>query len=191
MNKDLILGQLQHQAVGIAATVDANAQAAVDKKTASVELLDAVVEAIRPALRALASRIVIERVESSAGKTEKTLDEPGIYVSSVGVPILDRPGPRPAAGRWQGTDLFLCREGSFVMLSYDGEVDRAGVSKWGAAVVELTTRDVVDMFNLTVVMDAIARAMAEQAGGNTGKRTEQMRAQATRLRALVTLVRSI
>lgn len=189
-NVKLYLSQLQHQAVGVATAVAANEEAMADKKTASVELLDAVVEAVRPALRAMSSRIVTSRVTSGAGTTETALDEPGLYLTCIGPP-RDRPGPYATAGSWQGTDLFLCREGSFVMLSYDGELDRAGVSKWAAAVVELATRDIVDMFPLPVVLDAIARAMSAQANGNTTKRTEQIRNQADRLRALVTLVRSL
>lgn len=184
------LNQLSAQAIGVAAAVDANAQALVDKKNASVELLDAVVNAVRPALRAMSSRIVTSRITSPAGTTETALDEPGLYLTCL-PPMRDRPGPYITAGAWQGTDVFLCREGSFVMLSYDGEANRDGVSKWAGAVVELASRDVVDMFPLPVVMDAIARAMATQANGNTTRRTEQIRNQADRLRALVTLVRSL
>jgi hypothetical protein len=181
MSTNWILSQLKHQARGVADATDANAAAAADKKTVSVELLDAVVEAVRPALRALASRIVIARAVSGAGTTEKTLDEPGLFLAST--------GPAPATpGK---ADLFLCREGSFVLLGYDEAVDVGGVRQWKAAVVELATRDVVDMFPLAVVLDSIARALVEQAKSNTTKRTQEMVNQAARLRALVTLVRSI
>lgn len=177
----LKLAQLHAQARGVADVTATADVAAADKKAASVELLDAVVEAVRPALRALASRIVIARAVSGAGTTEKTLDEPGLYLAST--------GPAPATpGK---ADLFLCREGSFVMLGYDDEVDVGGVRQWKAAVVELASRDVIDMFPIAVVLDAIARALAAQANGNAVKRTQKIQEQAARLRALVTLVRSI
>lgn len=181
-NERLKLAQLNAQARGIADVTAAADAAIADKKTASVELLDQVVDAVRPALRALSSRITIARSTSSTGTTtDKTLDEPGLYLAST--------GPAPATpGK---ADLFLCREGSFVLLGYDDEVEVGGVRRWQAAVVELASRDVVDMFPLPVVLDAIARAMAEQVNGNSARRTKQIVDQAARLRALVTLVRSL
>lgn len=186
---NLRLSQLNAQARGIGAAKDASDAAHADKTTASTELLAAVVEAIRPALRAMSSRIVVKRTMTKEGKTEDFLGEPGVYLASLGP--KPGPGPTPTAGSWQGTDVFLCREGSFAMLSYDGDYDRDGVSKWEAAVVELVARDVVDMFPLPVVLDAITRAMAEQAGPGTARRTQKIQEQAERLRALTKLVNSL
>lgn len=178
---DRILTELAVQARGVAVASDAHISALADKRTASAELLTAVVEAVRPALRAVSSRIIIARVTSGAGMTDTTLDEPGLYLAST--------GPAPATpGK---ADLFLCREGSFVLLGYDDEVEVGGVKRWKAAVVELGVHDVIEMFPLAVVMDAIARALAAQASSNTPRRTKQIEDQAARLRALVTLVRSL
>lgn len=186
-----ILTALAEQARGVAADVEENTVAKADKRSAAAQLLSGVVDAVRPALRAMSSRIVIARVSSGAGKTERTLDEPGVYLASLHAPVPLTPGPQVMAGTWQGTDLFLTRDGSFAMLSYDGVHEAGGVSQWEAAIVELRVEDVVEMFPLAVTLDAIARALTAQVGSNLGRRTKQIEEQAERLRALASLTRSL
>lgn len=190
-----IVTELGVQARGIAQQHNAYEAALADKKAASTDMLAAVVDAIKPALRALSSKIITARVMSrSGGRTEKDgIGVPGLYLASIGPDV--GPGPKTHAGSWQGTDLFVLTDGSFVLLSYEG-THAEDVSEWSAAAVPLTARDVIDMFPIDIILDRIAKAMVEQAGSprtvmvGKEKRIKEIVEQAGRIRALITLVRS-
>lgn len=189
MTRDLAI--LADKAVSVADQHLENEAARVQRTDASAELLNAAVAAVKPALRALSSRIVTARVMSRAGRTDKdAIGVPGIFVASPGVE--QGPGPRLRSDGWFGQDLYLMQDGAWVLLVYDGVDSTAvsGVSEWSSDMVPLSAGDVVEMLPVDVVLDALSRALDKQLEGNRPRRTQEMLDRAARLRALATLVRT-
>lgn len=191
---------MNHRILEIAAKADIVAtqhvdyeSARADKLAAEAQLLYAAVDAVKPALRACSGRIVTARVISGAGRTEKAaIGVPGLFLVSHGPDQGPGPKMRAPAGAWEGRDLFLLEDGSFVLVVYEGAQDtESGISEWGSDLVQLSAPDVVGAFPLASILDALARALDAQVNGGRVKRTQEILARAARLRSLATLVGSL
>jgi hypothetical protein len=161
---------------------------------ANAALLEATVEAHRPALRALASVVGASGTSSGAGTTVEPMPWRGVWLGGEGPTLIAREsaGPLMARGRHGGTRLILDTAGTFVELSYEGPWSNVPgeVSSWTASVALLNSRTVVERYNVNVILDRLAAALLAQANGVSPERAVLLREKADRIQALTKLIRS-
>lgn len=168
-------------------------EAAVEeKRAAEAELLGKVVEAARPALRALSSRILrSERTwwpDSVSTATEKDYhEERGVRLHGEGP---SRDYPRANRGSVEGADLVLLDDGTFARLDWSGSW-----SKWQgegeteeSALTRLSPRDVVESWDVALLASRLHERLEAHATGNAAKRTAAAREKAEKLRAVSQLL---
>ena len=156
-------------------------------------LLERVVELVRPALKAISSRVAVfggEKVNQFFYETE--------YAQWRGISLAqDKPGPKQKlvgtindSGPFEGWDLFLADDGTFRELEYTGRwtkwVDQD--STYRAVERVMTAREVADEYDVEPMLGRIARAIEQQCGDGMPKRTTKNVERAARLRAVVTLL---
>jgi hypothetical protein len=169
-------------------TDSTKAHAAVTE--AEALLLERVVDAARPALRAVSTK------RRTSGRTwwptnsetasEYTTGSAGLRVCGDG-PEYDC--PRANQGKYEGYDLFLLPDGSWIEASYTGSWSRwqgAGDS-WEATERTLTTAEVAAEYDVDVVITAIADAL-EKAHGSREKRTARALERVAKLQAIAKLL---
>jgi len=187
---------LARQAHAIGTSHAANEDAWTQDRAARGELLDAIVDAIGPALRACSSRITCEFTQSSAGITQKYLGVPGIYAGTTG-PMKDIPHPEieprgNGRGRYKGSDLFLMVDKTWLELSYAGPwtTIEGEIGRCIATTRTLGSVDVINEYNISNVVDSLAEALTREARGKRATRTAQLLERADRMRALTKLIRT-
>jgi hypothetical protein len=180
----------------LASVVATEYTASTEAHAAAIEaealLLERVVEAVRPALRAVSTKRRTSgrtwwptNVETS---TEYTAGSYGLRVCGDG-PEYDY--PRANAGKYEGCDLFLLPDGSWIEASYTGSWSRwqgAGDS-WEATERTLTTAEVAAEYDVDAIIAAIADVL-EKAKGSREKSTTRALERAEKIRAIAKLVRS-
>lgn len=168
-------------------------QAAIaERDAAEANLLEALIERIRPALRALSSRIQSrERTwwpdnASTATETDH-FSERGLCVAGGGV---KRDHPRANAGSYEGTDLWLLTEGRFAEVTYSGHWSRwqGAASAWEASLTSRTTAQIAHDYDVDEIVATISEAL-DKATGSREKTTTKARERAEQIRAVTTLLR--
>ena len=177
--------------------------AAADRRQAAAEVLERLLEAVRPACRALASRVAISCTESPAGTTTEPAAWRGLFLTGTGPKLVGRtaveqPGYAreawPERGRHGGTRLLLRDDGKLVEMAYDGPWSNVPgeVSSWRASAAVLEPIEAVARgYHLDAIAEAIGTALDAQAGGASRERAAELRAKAERLRALAQIVRGL
>lgn len=168
-----------------------------EDRAARADLLSAVVDAIRPALRSCGSRIAYNYTKSREGATHKHMEVAGIYVGSATNKTKAQPGPEytvrgEGRGRFIGSDLFLLVDGTWLELTYAGPWSEvpSEINHWRGERRSLGAVDVIGEYDVAMVMDALAAALAKEATGARAARKTTLTERAGRMRALATLVRS-
>jgi hypothetical protein len=165
-----------------------NAQMAALKAEAA--LLEHVVEAVKPALKAISSRPEIaERTwwpTNTYATTETTrADWKGLLVSGRGV---EEDHPSANIGNYVGEALYLTVEGKFVLHTFTGAWSRwqGAASKWGVEdEAHLDLLEVVESYNATDIIAAINEALAKH---DRSKFTKAQTERAEKFAALATLL---
>ena len=178
----------------VAAEHEAHVAALSSERAAEVELLRAVIEAVRPALKAIASRIKVSNRWGSngvhPGEETEYCELCGLYLNpytAIG-PWRERRGS--TRGSYTGTDRFLLTDGSILELQYDGHW-----SQWqGETSGWTSTQTVVPLEKLSSkqvhdAIRAIGEALQKQADGNKTKRTAASIARATKITAMTALLK--
>lgn len=162
--------------------------------TQRAALLEDVIAAIRPALRAISSRVGASLTESRAGTTSEPFPWRGCYLAGSGP---ERVKPTLSSGdqlraRYGGKRLMLRADGVLVELSYDGPWSTVPgeVSSWKASEQTVPSTSVVARYDLEAILGELAKVLEAQSDGNAAKRAQQLAEQAERLRSLRTLLRS-
>jgi hypothetical protein len=164
------------------------------EEAAEAALLEKVVEAVRPALRALASRVkTADRVEHFADvdrqrETETLATWRGLCLTGTPGPLRDN--PRDNRGSYEGSDLFLLVDGTFVELAYGGSWSRWQGSSWGWKTTErtMTIAEVAHEYKLEPIVEALSEALDQHTQGGRPARAKAMRERAAKLAALVALI---
>ncbi len=159
---------------------------------AEAELLDAVIARVKPGLRAVSSRIQSSRRSwwpDNVSTSEETdhLEERGLRVYGDG-PELDH--PRANRGQYEGTDLYLLRDGTWLEVAYSGSWScwQGEGSEWTAETRVLSTTEVASEYSIPYLIDAIAKALEAQLSGKREKATKRALERAETMRALTTLL---
>lgn len=168
------------------------AEAIADERDAEAALLAQIVESVRPALRALSSRLkASERTfwpDNAAPATEKTYHpERGVLVDGDG-PTRDH--PRANEGAIVGTDLALLDDGTFAVLDWSGTWSRwqGATSFMQSALTRVSLRDVVENYNAENIAMELRNHLEGQRGGKTPKTIAAAKARAEKLRSVSTLL---
>lgn len=188
------LDKIQSLSATVAADHDALVAAVGEEREAAAALLDAVVAKARPALRALASRIVkLDRTwwPDNAHQTsdETHHDERGVRLVGDG-PEEDH--PRANSGQIEGRDLYLLTDGTFAEVTWSGTWSRwqgAGSRRESDLARYPTSRAVVDDgWRVGEIVEALAVALERHARGEARATAKAARARAERLAALSKLL---
>lgn len=182
---------LAPQAAQLRAALDT---AADEERTAETALLERIVELVRPALKALATRPVIE--ERHTGHATMTARHHTVRADFRGVCLSDdNPGPledngRDNTGAYCGSDLFLLDDGTFAELEYEGTWSRwqGSTSEWTATVKRLTPKEVAAEYDLDQIIPRLHKHLVAYVTGNASKRAAAMHERAERLAAIAKLL---
>ena len=163
-----------------------------DERSAEEALLAQIVEAVRPALRALSNRLRASRrvwwPDNVSTATEETHhDARGIVVDGDG-PQHDF--PRANEGQIVGEDLVLLDDGSFARRDWTGSWTRwqGRTSVEESTLTPLTLAQVVADYDVDEIAESIRERLEEQLSGRAPKRTAAARERAEKLRAVSTIL---
>lgn len=183
------LDSLARQVAAQHATMEA---AFDEERDAEEAFLERVVAAVRPALRALSSKLkASERtywVSSVETATEKTYHpERGVIVAGDGP---ERDHPTANEGAIGGASLVLLDDGTFARLDWSGSWTRwqGRASETRSDLTHLSAREVVDDWDADEVAAALAERLEGQLSGKATKTTAASRARAEKLRAVSALL---
>ena len=171
----------------------ATMEAAFEEERAAEEvLLGQLVDAVRPALRALSSRLkASEKVfwpDSVSTATEKSYhDERGVILAGTGP---ERDHPRANDGAIEGRDLVLLDDGDFARLDWSGYWTnwRGRTSKETSTLTRITLRDVVETWDVDEIAAALSERLEAQLSGRATKTTASARQRTEKLRAVAALL---
>ena len=163
-----------------------------EEQTAEVELLAQLVETVRPALRALSSRLkASEKVwwpDNVSTATEKTFHpERGVLVAGSGP---ERDHPRANDGGIEGTDLALLEDGTFARLDWSGSWTRwqGRTSEETSTLTRISLLDVVETWDVDEIARVLVDRLEAQLSGKATKTTAAARDRAEKLRSVSTLL---
>jgi len=186
-----ILTTLERLAPVVEAQHGALTEAIEEEATAEAALLARVVDLVRPALRALSSRLLAsERVfwpDSVSTATEKSYhEERGVILAGTGP---ERDYPRANDGAIEGTDLVLLADGTFARLDWSGSWTRwqGRTSEETSTLTRLSLADVVETWDVDEIAATLSERLEAQLAGRSGKTTASARERAERLRAVARL----
>lgn len=170
MEKDKIIGQLKQQATAVATMRERYDAAGEAVKVASAELLEAVVDAVKPALKAICNRVDAAWSEDEQKATPATFR--GFWMW----------------GQTGKASIYLTDRGDLVGAKYSCYPS----GDWTAEFDLLTSRQVVDVLgaDLAKALDLIGLGLAAQAKGDAAKQTKAFDVRAERIRAAAILLRT-
>ncbi|HRY43420.1 MAG TPA: hypothetical protein P5164_05680 [Thermoanaerobaculia bacterium] len=180
-------------AANVAAQHDEMTVAMEEERAAEERLLGQLVEAVRPALRALSSRLLAsERTfwpDNVSTATEKDYHEDrGVRLAGSGP---ERDHPRANRGAIEGLDLVLLDDGTFARLDWSGHW-----SRWQgeedleeSTLARVSLRDVVDGWDVDQLAAALHERLEAQMTGRAPKRTASARQRAEKLAAVSSLLK--
>jgi hypothetical protein len=179
----------------LASTVAAEHAASVEAHAAVTEaeavLLERVVEAARPALRAISTRLrTSERVWWPTSVETATECANGPIALRVVGNGAGYDHPRANAGKYEGTDLLLLPDGSWVERTYSGSWSRwqGSSSAWESEDTLLAVAEVARDYDAYAVIAAIGEALTK-AKGTREKPSARALERAAKVRAVAELVR--
>ena len=189
-----LIESLAATASQVADLATAQQDAADAERRAEVELLDRAIDVVRPALRALASRIVVERTVSGIGtdrerSSYRVSEHRGLLVGGTAEPELD--APRDSRGKYEGSGLYLLADGTWLGVTYEGSWSKyQGEGRhWDGAEVALSTDGVLAHWtDADVVIAALRDALEAQLNSKRAERTLRALGRAAKLRALSELL---
>lgn len=187
-----ILSTLERLAPVVEAQHGALVAAIDEETTAEAALLEKVVDLVRPALKALSSRLLAsERVfwpDSVSTATEESYhEERGVRLAGSGP---ERDHPRANDGAIEGTDLVLLEDGTFARVDWSGSWTRwqGRTSHEESELTRLSLADVVAGWDVDDIAGALVGKLEGHVNGNAPKTTAAAKARAETLRAVVALL---
>lgn len=168
------------------------AEAIEEEATAEAALLARVVDLVRPALRALSSRLLAsERVfwpDSVSTATEKSFhEERGVRLHGTGP---ERDHPRANDGAIEGTDLVLLDDGTFARLDWRGSWTRwqGRTSHEESELTRISLADVVAGWDVDDISRALVGKLEAQVNGRAQKTMAAAIERAQKLRCVAALL---
>ena len=160
---------------------------------AEAALLGRIIETVKPALRALASRI--KKYDfSTSGRNGCNPVSRCEYFDERGVMLVDdfERGKDATGneGTYGGSRLYLLDNGTLAYVSREGTWScwQGAADTYTATLAIVPTVRAVEMYELTDMVEALNTKLEEQAKGSKGKRTKAATERAAKLAALASLV---
>lgn len=164
-----------------------------EERAAEEELLEKVVDAVRPALKALSSRILATERTWWPTSVETATDrsfhpERGVRLDGNG-PVRDH--PRANDGAVEGEDLVLLEDGTFARLDWSGTWTRwqGRTSEETSTLTRLTLAEVVETWDVDQLAARLHDLLEQHLAGRATKTTAAARERAGRLRAVAALMK--
>lgn len=184
--KDLVTSVAAEHAAAEAAKA---AELAAEEK-----LLESVVEMVRPALRALSTRPRVSYTcrycddQAYTSEAVTRAEWAGVWVAGTSGP--DRDEPRDNAGAFEGWDLFLRPDGSWVRLGYSGRWSRwqGSTTSWESEEQDLDLANVAKRYDVDEIVEALKQALTK-ASGTRAKVTKAAAERTSKLTAVVQLLK--
>jgi hypothetical protein len=175
VEQNTIIDELRKQAAGVAIASTRRATAAQSEKMAAAELLEAVVDAVRPALKAMGNRVLESWDEETETATPATFR---------GLCLLGKDSPQ---NHLDSKAIILSEHGDLLLARYITEGDN-----WKASFELMTSRQVVDLApdELPSILEIIGRSLAAQARGASERRRLAFVTKADRIHAAAVLLRT-
>lgn len=195
MSDAINLAALAATAATVAEQHSALTQAIGDETAAEAALLEAAIAAVRPALRALASKIIAREYHTSGRDGLHPVREQEYHPDLRGLVLVDdfceeddRTGN---AGSYAGDRLVLLTTGELVRVKRTGHW-----SRWQGSDNEYTTTwrvltplEAARRYRVAECLATLDKRLASHLEGNAAKRTAAATQRAERLRAMATLAR--
>jgi hypothetical protein len=178
------------------ATQSEDLRSAIDiERTAEAEVLTAAIEAARPALRAICSKLVARDLTTGNGDVNRHREqveyhqERGVHLAGDSKAEEDQ--PRDNSGAYEGYGLYLLVDGRLANRTWSGSWSRwQGSTTECVSVLEpVTAREAMDEWELSECLENLGKALQKQADGNASERAQAARERAEKLRAMLTLAR--
>ena len=174
--------RLADLAARVAAQHREQSDAIADERQAAAGVLAQIVDAVRPALKALSSRLLKEErtwwPDNAAPTTDKTYHaERGVILAGDGP---ERDHPRANQGAIVGEALALLEDGTFARLDWSGNWSnwQGATSTEQSALTTMSALDVVGDYDLDAIAEALADRLDAQLAGRATKTTATARARA-------------
>ena len=195
MEPNEVLSKIGALAPKVAQEHEELTQAAEAERSAEVALLEHVIEAAKPALRALASKIKQSYhhwwIDNARG------DEKDTFYAQRGFCLTDaQQGPLSKnatsfTGTYTGEDVILLVDGSLAVVEYNGEWSnwQGAPSSWDSEMHATTACDLVaDDYDVEKLIDWLVTALEKQVGTRE-KVTKTAIDRAEKLRSIVRLAK--
>lgn len=181
----------------VAADHEAFEAARSEALAAEAALLDGLIERIRPALKALSSRVETSERNYWVGNTHQETDNEcadwrGLHVLDEKVGPGRKKDSSGNSGEYYGLDIFLATDGTFRKLQYSGSFSywQGSTSEWESVETDLTSLDVAKFGLTEEVISNIAQALDKQAKGDKKAATKTTLERAEKVRAISALLGS-
>lgn len=158
------LDNLNRRALAVAASDDRHVEATSDCDVAEAELFAAVIEAIKPALPAMSSRI--------RRSTNLDYDERGLWIA----------GAKAERGQ-SGDGCYLLESGELMLVTVHPDGD-----EWNTDCETITPEDYAAIWDVQAAIGYLDTVLTSQLTGNRDRRTGEAEARARKLRAVVELL---
>lgn len=175
-----------------AANHEALTSALNDEREAEAAVLTAAIDAAKPALGAVCSRIK-KHVASTDGNNGCNPVKRIEYYEHRGLELVDdiyrRGDSSGNRGVYGGTRLYLLATGELAVATASGDWSR-WQGEWDTLDIEfkaVTPREAMDTFELKECLESLSKALREQAEGKAPERAKAAKARAEKLRAMATL----
>jgi hypothetical protein len=186
MEPEKIAKEIGAQARAVAKQREDYDAAHLEEKVARAFMLERVVDEVKPALRALCSRVAVSGVVTKSG--EHT--DPATFraLRLWGETLLQS---QFGVGHDDAVAVYLTDHGDLTSASYHGDWHPGGVWKWEVEFALLTPGKAIELAgDVAPMLDAVARALEQEAKGAAVARTARLKEKAERIRAAALLMRS-
>lgn len=157
---------------------------------ATEDLIKEIVKAISGALPAISSRIPKSETHFfSNGQGKVTFDFSDYRGCKVKGDGPRRSSPHAPEGRYEGTDLYILEDGSFMTATWGGQWNRA--RERNTATADLSACDIAKEATgrIDEIIAGLEWAFEDQIEGRMPKRTESLRRQADLIQAIALLLK--
>lgn len=142
--------------------------AMVDAIAADAELLDELIELIRPSLRPIAGPIRIgydEWWDDGTCPQERYIHSQDRGIRVAGTRSTSGPGlcyDGQCGGHYEGRDLYISTSGALIEIAYTGtfSTEQGGVSGWRCKEEEIPAVDAVERYGLNALVSAVSSALS-------------------------------
>lgn len=190
----LDVNKFAEDAAVVAALAEDYAQAIRDERAAEAAVLDSVIASVKPALRALSSRMISSSYETSGRNGCNPVSRTEYHAPRGFVLVDDYDRDRDETGnRGQlgGTRLVVLTDGSLAVLERTGHFShwQGEADTWESTLTPVTAVEAMDVYKLDDCLSSIRTGLDKQLAGNASTASLSARERTDKLRAVTALLK--